>query len=422
MTEEIKKRIEQINSGIVPEGYKQTKVGVVPLDWINKCISEIGIFSKGKGIPGTEMTDEGIPCIGYGDIYTKYTFCFDKAQNFISQKVADESRKAESGALFFTCSGETALEIGKCVCYTGEEPIYVGGDIAILQTQSNVNSLFLAFQQNIFTSIKQKARYGQGHSVVHIYGDSLGKLGVSYPKEIKEQENIARILSKWDEAIELQEKLIAKLELQKKALMQKLLTPKKGWELIRFGSIIKLQCGYAFKSNQFVEYGIPIIRISNIQDQYIDLSNCVCYKDNKIKEEFQVLENDVLIAMSGATTGKIGVYKYKYTSFLNQRVGKFILIEETYSYEFVKQILLSELFESRLKELLVSGAQPNISASEIENMYFEFPCIRQQYKNASLLSKFDELILQQIKKLQTLKTQQKTMQQLLLTGIVRVNQ
>ena len=72
MNARIKEQIEQINSGIVPEGYQKTAFGIFPCDWeTNKTLGDLGQFSKGKGIPGNKLTSEGVPCVGYGDIYMK---------------------------------------------------------------------------------------------------------------------------------------------------------------------------------------------------------------------------------------------------------------------------------------------------------------------------------------------------------------
>ena len=92
MNQTIRKRIEDINNGIVPEGYKQTPFGIFPCDWeTDKKLNDLGAFDKGKGLPGDKMTDEGVPCIGYGDIYMKYNYHFEKAQNFVDEKTASES-------------------------------------------------------------------------------------------------------------------------------------------------------------------------------------------------------------------------------------------------------------------------------------------------------------------------------------------
>lgn len=417
MTNDIKQRIEQINRGEVPQGYKKTEVGIVPQEWEDKTIGQIGKFSKGKGIPGTEMKSEGLPCIGYGDIYTKYSYKFDKTYNFVDDEIAKESTKAEKGAIFFTCSGETAIEIGKCVCYTGDEPIYVGGDIAILKTNKQVDPLFLAYQQNIPASITKKAQYGQGHSVVHIYSDSLSKLCVAYPKELNEQQNIAEILAKWDEAIELQEKLIAKLEEQKKALMQKLLTPKEGWRKYKIKHFMKIKDIRQTPSDLAPLFAfVANIGIADKGEKY-DRSALVKNK-NKMYKRTDL--NDFIYSSNNLDVGSIGLNQY----------GT-VVISDVYEIFEIKSnaipIVISQIIQS--PEILYKilqfrqGAlygQYRIHAKDFLSVEISMPTFEEQSDIACILSTSERQLNLMGEKLQKLKQQQKALQQLLLTGIVRV--
>ena len=223
MNEQIKQRITQLNNGEVPNGYEKTEFGIFPCDWVtDKKLKDLGSFGKGKGLSGDKMTTEGVPCVGYGDIYMKYNhFHFEKAQTFVDEETAAESQPIYKGTLLFTGTGETADEIGKCVCYNGDETIYAGGDI-ITFVGDKVNPLFLAYQQYQEFSLRKKASFGQGHSVVHIQRENLEKLNVAYPKSTEEQSNIAEILMKWDEAIELQEQYIECCTKIKKGFFKKL--------------------------------------------------------------------------------------------------------------------------------------------------------------------------------------------------------
>ena len=228
MNKQIKWRIAQLNNGEVPNGYKKTDFGIFPCDWVtDKTLKDIGVFGKGKGIPGEKIQSEGVPCVGYGDIYMKFNnFHFDKVKSFVDEETANESQPIEKGTLLFKGTGETAEEIGKCVCYTGDEVIYAGGDI-ITFVSKQVNPLFLAYQQYQSYSLKKKASFGQGHSVVHIQKENLEKLNVAYPPSKEEQSRIVGILMKWDEALALYDKQIELLNLYKSICLRKMF-PSKG--------------------------------------------------------------------------------------------------------------------------------------------------------------------------------------------------
>ena len=99
-----------------------------------------------------------------------------------------------------------------------------------------------------------------------------------------------------------------------------------GWTLKPLGDIVKLQNGFAFKRSLYKDTGSPIIRIKNIKNEKVKLDDVVHFDltdYNKDLDQYKILENDILIAMSGATTGKIGFYKSTDVAYLNQRVGLF---------------------------------------------------------------------------------------------------
>jgi len=192
-----------------------------------------------------------------------------------------------------------------------------------------------------------------------------------------------------------------------------------GWSYQRLGDFVKLQGGNAFQRSHFMESGIPIIRISNIKNDNIDLSKVVYYKKSSVFENFLVSSGDILVAMSGATTGKIGRYLLPFQSYLNQRVGRFQKIEnKSVCMDFIYQLVRSKAFSENTLIDAIGGAQPNISSSQVERSFYKFPPISEQRKIASILTSVDKVIKntqKQIDKLQDLK--KGIMNELLTKGI-----
>ena len=88
--------------------------------------------------------------------------------------------------------------------------------------------------------------------------------------------------------------------------------------------VCAIKNGYAFKSSEFKDSGTPLIRISSFNNGPVYFDNSTVYIDNEYlesKSAFKVEKGDVLIALSGATTGKYGLYTHDKPSLLNQRVG-----------------------------------------------------------------------------------------------------
>ncbi|MDF4756270.1 restriction endonuclease subunit S, partial [Vibrio parahaemolyticus] len=186
---------------------------------------------------------------------------------------------------------------------------------------------------------------------------------------------------------------------------------------------MKLKGGFAFKSSDFLETGdVPVLRISNIKPYGIDLNNAVYIRkelSDKCKE-YHVKAGNVVIAMSGATTGKTTTIKeVDLPLVLNQRVGLFSITNEKRLYEpYLAQIVLSKEFLNNMGVNAIGGAQPNISGKQIEDIVINVPPIEQQKKITSILSSIDETIEKTesiIEKIE--KVKKGLMQQLLIKGI-----
>ena len=168
------------------------------------------------------------------------------------------------------------------------------------------------------------------------------------------------------------------------------------WEWKKLGKIAKLQNGFAFKSKLFVNDGLPIVRIKNIKNEKVLLDDVVYFNVEdygKKLDSYQIKKNDILIAMSGATTGKIGLYDTEEISYLNQRVGLFRIENSNLrSYLFY---FLSTQIEKNL-ELSLGAAQPNLSTEQINNIELPFPPFEEQKRIVAkldiLFSKIDKAI------------------------------
>ncbi len=147
------------------------------------------------------------------------------------------------------------------------------------------------------------------------------------------------------------------------------------WKVL--GEVSDFLSGFAFKSNLFKSEGLPIVRITNITGEGIDLSNTKFFSikdyNNGIPLKYSVEKGEFLIAMSGATTGKLGFYNYDEKAYINQRVGKFIPNKNIINNRFLFHILNSKTEE--LYQLAGGGAQPNLSSKIIkEKLQIPIPC------------------------------------------------
>ena len=161
-----------------------------------------------------------------------------------------------------------------------------------------------------------------------------------------------------------------------------------GWVLKPLGDIVKLQNGFAFKRSLYKDSGTPIVRIKNIKKEEVELDDVVRFNPTDYKknlDQYKIVENDILIAMSGATTGKIGIYKRKDVAYLNQRVGLF-RIENDDLRSYLLYFLSTQVEDNLLKSL--GAAQPNLSSSQINEMETPLPPLEEQKR---IVAKIDTL-------------------------------
>ena len=191
-------------------------------DWQTKRLGALGPFSKGRGIKREDLSYTGLPCVRYGELYTRYNNYISKPVSHIPPTVALEALPIKRGDLLFAGSGETAAEIGRCAAYLGKEPAYAGGDVIVL-TPSGQNSIYLGHLMNHPPVATQKARMGQGDAVVHISAGNLAQIKVQLPS-VKEQTAITAVLCDMDAEIAALEQRRDKCRTVKPGMMQQLLT------------------------------------------------------------------------------------------------------------------------------------------------------------------------------------------------------
>ena len=158
-----------------------------------------------------------------------------------------------------------------------------------------------------------------------------------------------------------------------------------GWSICKLSKLCKIENGFAFSSNDYKSEGTPLIRISNIVNNSIDLTDCV-YIQNNAEHRFVVNKGDLLIAMSGATTGKMGVYSFERTAFLNQRVGNIKILNGSLLSADYRNVYMQSKVDDILK-FAYGGAQPNISASVIEDFDILLPPLEEQKRIVCTVNK-----------------------------------
>lgn len=394
------------------EGYKKTELGFIPNEWEIKKLKSIVDICYGKSQKDVEVEDGKYKILGTGGVigYTN-DFLWNEPSVLIGRKgTIDKPQYIE-------------------------EPFWTVDTLFYTKLKDNNIAKWLYYYVN---NIDLK-KYNEATGVPSLSVGNLNLINIAVPP-LKEQEKIAEIISTVDYQIDDTEKLIEKTKELKRGLMQRLLT--KGirhtefkntevgeipveWKVKRLGDVCKFIGGYAFKSSDYVNEGIKLIKITNVQQ-----NNLIWNEKDYLPEEYlekylnyKMKKDDVVMAMTRPiiSTGlKVCIIKESdLPCLLNQRVGKFE-VESILDSRFLYQYTFTIYFINKVKELSSTTGQPNISSSQVESILIPIPTIKEQKEIVNILSSVDKQIEEYENKKIKLEELKNGLIQKLLTGNIRV--
>ncbi|GAA7802840.1 restriction endonuclease subunit S [Helicobacter pylori] len=395
----------------------------LPKAWQRVRLGDIAEIKRGASPRPIEnpkwfCANSNVGWVRISDISKNSRFLYKTAQK-LSKKGIEKSRFIKQNSLIMSM----CATIGKPIITKIDTCIH-DGFVVFENPKIDLNYLYYF----LCCIEKEWLESGQQGSQVNLNVDLIKNKEVFYPKDLNEQIAIANILSDVDRYLYSLDALILKKESVKKALSFELLSQRKrlkgfnqNWQRVRLGDICYLKNGFSFKSDLFKNMGIPIIRISNISsvDNCINTNDLVFYDPILIDNDYILKQGDLILAMSGATTGKSCLYNLNKIAYLNQRVGVF-RAKTSFCYDFLVQFVFSELFTSRLKLILTAGAQPNISSFDIEDFEILLPPLNEQIAIANVLSALDNEIISLKNKKRQFENIKKALNHDLMSAKIRV--
>lgn len=399
------------------EGYKQTKIGVIPQDWM---IDNLGTLSK--VYDGTHSTptyvDEGIP---FYSVEQLTTVGFNKTK-FISEEVFNKENKRvklEQGDILMTRIGD--IGTARYIDWDVNASFYVS--LALIKPLNNeCNFKYLSFfiNSDIFKNELHKRTLHVAFPKKINLGD-ISKCLVMLPP-IKEQNAIANCLSVWDEAIEKQQKLIEAKEIRHKALMLKLLSGKKRlpgftdeWKEVKIKDLGEIKTGNTPSKNNSDYWGDEFYwcTADDMKNKYIYHTKLRLSSLGKEKARI-VPENSILVTCI-ASIGINAITKVK-TGF-NQQINS-ITPNNDFDVEFIYYLINNN--KSKLLEYAGAGALPMLNKNTFMEIAFKIPVLNEQLAISNILKTSEAEIEIEKKKVEQLKEQKKALMQKLLTGKVRL--
>ena len=388
-------------------------------EWQNTSLGSLGQVITGKTPSKDNPEDWGehmlfVTPTDYKN-YTKFGYSSTRMLSLIGSN-RQKARVLPVKSVLVTCIGS---DMGKSVinyfpCVSNQQIN------AIVPNQSVSDNDFVYYLTrqlyDVFRSLG-----GDGTAVPILNKSAFENISVEIPP-LPEQKAIANVLSSLDDKIDLLHRQNKTLEAMAETLFRQWFENKELDGTIT--QLIKIQNGYAFKSNDFIENGNNgILKIKNISGGVIDIFN-TDYVDNNVAKKtqlrFMVSSGDVLIAMTGAEIGKLGIVpKTSKTLWLNQRVG--LLADKVKGGKYLAYLQLkSEYGQDFIENTATGSAQPNISSYGIENCGFPLLSEEEIQKYCAQIEYFYERIISNLCQIQTLEKLRDNLLPKLMSGEVRV--
>ena len=420
MTPEVKKRIEQIRQGIVPEGYVKDKDGIYPRDWASKKIGQwLKLAERTIVLQDEEEYQLVTVRRGFGGVDSRGSFLGKNVlvKNYFIVKTGDfiiSKRQIAHGAC-----GIVPPELDGAVV-SNEYNVFLPQD------GTNIQMFNLMMQLPHYKRLFYLMSDGVHIEKLLFKTQDWMKRKLAMPL-LKEQKKIAEILATQDKAIELQARKIEELKRFKKGCLEKMF-PRKGQKVPekRFpgftDDLEQRKAKELFVST--ADKGYPELPVlSATQDRGMirrDENSINIFHDKKNEAGYKrVLPGQFVIHLRSFQGGFAhsaieGITSPAYTVFGFSE-------PEKHDSEYWKYVFTSKSFIQRL-ETVTYGIRDgrSISYEEFLTLGFVYPSKAEQTAIARYLDKLSDLITLHQRKLEEMKRQKKALMQLLLTGIVRV--
>lgn len=323
--------------------------------------------------------------------YLRITDIDEGSRAFIKDELASPDADLSSCNEYIMQDGDiviarTGASVGKSYIYRPiDGKVYFAGFLIRARVNKNVDREFV-FQNTLTDGFKKYIRFvSQRSGQPGVNAEELKSYLMNLPASLPEQRAIASYFTALDTQIAASTSRLSSLKQIKAASLLNMF-PQKGetvprvrfkgfqgeWKKVKIGDVAPLTGGFAFQSGQFKTSGVPIIRISNILSSGIVGGDFVYYNEFKGDSEFRLYKGDVVIAMSGATTGKVATFEANDFGYQNQRVGKFSRTNLV-NYELLSKLVSAPNFQKKIISKLTSSAQPNASSKDIDSIDLVVP-------------------------------------------------
>ena len=431
MRDEIKKRIEAVRHGRAPEGYVRTDSGIMPEDWIELLVGDIIEFYSEKSTKNNEYPVLTSSRRGLA-LQTEYfedqvTREENAGYNIIPFGYFTFRSRSDDGQFMF--NQNTIIDKGIVSCFY---PVFrVKEDVA-------VDKYVLCFLNNYLG--RQIVKEIVGTSQLVLSEKKLNSLRIILPP-VREQIKIANTLAACDRVIELKQKQVEELQRLKKTCLAKMF-PRNGanvpelrfpgftdsWEQRKLSKLCdKFTDGDWIESKDQSDSGVRLVQTGNVGvAEYLDKPNNKKWISDETFERLhceEVLPGDILISRLPEPAGRACIMPYLETKMITAVDCTIVRTASNVSNEFLVQYLSSQAYFDAVNACLAGGTRQRISRSNLADFNVPIPTDKtEQEAIGGFFSHIDNLITLHQRELEAEQQKKKALMQLLLTGLVRVNE
>ena len=357
-------------------------------EWEKCKLGDIATLTKGSGISKDQRSATGTPCILYGELYTTYK---SEVINYVVSKtdISDKNLvRSCANDIIIPSSGETAIDISTARCVLSPD-VLLGGDLNIIRLKDG-DGRFFSYQLN---GVRKHdiAKIAQGVSVVHLYGESIKGLTVSFPSN-KEQQKISTLLSLIDERIATQSKLIEDLKKLKSAIIDYAINSL-DTNFAKFGSLYEMagEGGTPTTSNaSFYDNGnIPFIKIDDLKQKYLTENKDFITELGLQKSSAWLVPTHSILFSNGATIGEISITTYPVCT--KQGILGIVPMQNI-DVEFLYYFMSSSYFKKAVSRIVTEGTMKTVYLKDINNIRCPIPTKEKQLDIAKMPSALNSKI------------------------------
>lgn len=389
-------------------------------DWERRKLNDWGTFYYGRSCPKWSVTEDAtIPCIRYGELYTKFGTKIDRVYSYTN--ISPENLRFSKGIeVLIPRVGEDPMDYNHCT-WLSISDIAIGEMISVFNTKNNplfTATMFNATLQNEF------AMRVEGGSVTNLYFEKLKNINVSFPT-LKEQEKIAMCFEHLDNFITFHQRKYNKLHNIKKSMLEKMF-PQNGsnvpeirfkgftgdWEQRKVTELGKIYIGLVTTmTKHYTDEGTLLIRNSDIKDGRFEFGDNLIYL-----EKFFAQENESRMHQLGDVitvhTGDVGT-----SAVITENEAKSIgfativtrpdpnIIDSNYLCTFLN----TDKHKKWAVAISTGDGRTNYNLGDYYKLIVPVPSIREQQKITSFVQKLNNLLTLQQRKLEKLKNIKKSM-------------